>query len=150
MDNAQLQQLLQVIRVGGGGHKTSKFSSAEGTEWRIWRRNFEQTIQINAWPNERCQRKAAAAMESNVSNEAASQSILAHEAGSGGKGNVASIIHLEDEGALVLDVAATTIKSLLVPSPVPTNIATVTNLEAEAGREGAEAVADEEEDKEEE
>jgi hypothetical protein len=103
MDNAQLQQLLQVIRVGGGGHKTSKFSSAEGTEWRIWRRNFEQTIQINAWPNERCQRKAAAAMESNVSNEAASQSILAHEAGSGGKGNVASIIHLEDEGALVLD-----------------------------------------------
>jgi hypothetical protein len=57
---------------------------------------------------------------------------------------------LEDEGALVLDVAATTIKSLLAPSPVPTIIATVTNLEAEAGREEAEAVADEEEDKEEE
>jgi hypothetical protein len=53
---------------------------------------------------------------------------------------------LEDEGALVSDVAATTIKSLLVPSPVRTNIATVTNLEAEAGRKGAEAVADEEED----
>jgi hypothetical protein len=66
MDNAQLQQLLQVIRVGGGGHKTSKFSSAEGTEWRIWRRNFEQTLQINTWPNERCQREAAAAMESTA------------------------------------------------------------------------------------
>jgi hypothetical protein len=64
MDQAQLQQLLQVIRVGGGGHKISKFLSAEGTEWRIWRRNFEQTIQINAWPNERYQREAAAAMES--------------------------------------------------------------------------------------
>jgi hypothetical protein len=52
MDNAQLQQLLKVIRVGGGGgHKTSKFSSAEGTEWRIWRRNFEQTLQINGWAN---------------------------------------------------------------------------------------------------
>jgi hypothetical protein len=57
---------------------------------------------------------------------------------------------LEDEGALVSDVAATTIKSLLAPSPVLTSIATVTNLEAEAGREGAEAVADEEEDEEEE
>jgi hypothetical protein len=66
MDQAQLQQLLQVIRVGGGGHKTSKFSSAEGTEWRIWRRNFEQTIQINAWANERCQRECAAGMESTA------------------------------------------------------------------------------------
>jgi hypothetical protein len=66
MDNAQLQQLLQVIRVGGGGHKTSKFSSAEGTEWRIWRRNFEQTLQINGSANERCQREAAAAMESTT------------------------------------------------------------------------------------
>jgi hypothetical protein len=57
---------------------------------------------------------------------------------------------LEDEGALVSDVAATTIKSLLVPSPVPTSIATITSLEAVAGREGAEAVEDEEEDEEEE
>jgi hypothetical protein len=57
---------------------------------------------------------------------------------------------LEDEGALVSDVAAKTIKSLLVPWPVPTSIATRTNLEAEAGCEGAEAVADEEEDEEEE
>jgi hypothetical protein len=66
MDQAQLQQLLQVIRVGGGSHKTSKFSSAEGTEWSIWRRNFEQTIQINAWANERCQREAATAMQSTA------------------------------------------------------------------------------------
>jgi hypothetical protein len=67
MDNGQLQQLLQVIRVGGGGgHKTSKFSSAEGTEWRIWRRNFEQTLQINGWANERCQPEAVAAMESTA------------------------------------------------------------------------------------
>jgi hypothetical protein len=67
MNDAQLQQLIGVIRAGGGGgHKTSKFSSAEGTEWRIWRRNFEQTLQINGWANERCQREAAAAMESSA------------------------------------------------------------------------------------
>jgi hypothetical protein len=33
---------------------------------RIWRRNFEQTIQINGWANERQQREAAAAMEGNA------------------------------------------------------------------------------------
>jgi hypothetical protein len=60
----QLQQLLGVIRVGGGGgHKTAKFKSSKGTEWRIRRRNFEQTVQINGWANERQQREAAAAME---------------------------------------------------------------------------------------
>jgi hypothetical protein len=55
----QLERLLAVIRVGGrgGGHKTAKFTSAKGTEWRILRRNFEQTTQINGWPNERQQRK---------------------------------------------------------------------------------------------
>jgi predicted ATP-grasp superfamily ATP-dependent carboligase len=52
--------------VGGGGHKTAKFSSAEGTEWRIWRRNSEQTIHINGWANERQQREAAAAMETKA------------------------------------------------------------------------------------
>jgi hypothetical protein len=67
MNDAQLQQLIGVIRAGGGGgHKTSKFSSAEGTEWQIWRRNFEQTLQINGWANKRCQREAAAAMESTA------------------------------------------------------------------------------------
>jgi hypothetical protein len=67
MNDAQLQQLIGVIRAGGGGgHKTSKFSSAEGTEWRIWRRNFEQTLQINGWANKRCQREAAADMESTA------------------------------------------------------------------------------------
>jgi hypothetical protein len=67
MNDAQLQQLIGVIRAGGGGgHKTSKFSSAEGTEWQIWQRNLEQTLQINGWANERCQREAAAAMESTA------------------------------------------------------------------------------------
>jgi hypothetical protein len=67
MNADQLQQLLGVIRVGGsGGHKTAKFSSAEGTEWRVCRRNFKQTIQINGWANERQQREAAAAMESTA------------------------------------------------------------------------------------
>jgi hypothetical protein len=56
------------------------------------------------------------------------------------------LTNLEDEGARVSDVVATTIRSLLVLSPVPTNIATITSLEAVAGREGAEAVEDEEED----
>jgi hypothetical protein len=67
MNDAQLQQLIGVIRAGGGGgHKTTKFSSAEGTEWRIWRRNFEQTLLINGWNNERCQRECAAGMESTA------------------------------------------------------------------------------------
>jgi hypothetical protein len=75
----QLQQLLGIIRVSGGaGHKTSKLSSAGGTEWRIWRRNFEQTIQINGWANERCQREAAAAMESTAAEF--TSDILAHVA----------------------------------------------------------------------
>jgi hypothetical protein len=80
MNADQLQQLLGVIRVGGGaGHKTSKFSSAEGTEWRIWRRNFEQTIQINGWANKRCQREAAAAIESTAAEF--TSDIPAHVAG---------------------------------------------------------------------
>jgi hypothetical protein len=80
MNANQLQQLLGIIRVsGGGGHKTSKFSSLEGTEWRIWRRNFEQTIQINGWANKRCQREAAAAMKS-IAAEFTSD-IPAHVAG---------------------------------------------------------------------
>jgi hypothetical protein len=67
MNADQLQQLLSIIRVGGGGgHKTAKFSSAKGREWRIWRRNFEQTVQINGWANERQQREAAAAMEATA------------------------------------------------------------------------------------
>jgi hypothetical protein len=55
-----------------------------------------------------------------------------------------------DEEALVSDVAATTTRSLLVLSHIPTNIATLTNPEAVAGREGAEAAEEEEEDEEEE
>jgi hypothetical protein len=80
MNADQLQQLLGVIRVGGGGgHKTAKFSSAEGTEWRIWRRNFEHTIQINGWANERSQREAAAAMESTATEF--TSDVPAHVAG---------------------------------------------------------------------
>jgi hypothetical protein len=64
MNADQLQQLLGVIRVGGGrGHKTAKFSSVKNTKWRIWRRKFEQTIQINGLANERQQREASGAME---------------------------------------------------------------------------------------
>jgi hypothetical protein len=80
MNADQLQQLLGVFRVGGGGgHKTANFSSAEGTKWCIWRRNFEQTIQINGWANERSQREAAAAMESTAAEF--TSDILAHVAG---------------------------------------------------------------------
>jgi hypothetical protein len=60
------------------------------------------------------------------------------------------LINSADEGALVSDVGATTIRSLLVLSHVPTSIATLTSPEAVAGREGAEAVKEEEEDEEEE
>jgi hypothetical protein len=65
MNAEQLERLLAVIRVGGGrgGHKKAKFTSAKGTEWRIWRRNFEQTTQINGWLNKQQQREAAAVME---------------------------------------------------------------------------------------
>jgi hypothetical protein len=67
MNTDQLRQLLGVIRVGGGGgYKTAKFSSAEGTEWRILRRNFEQTVRINVWANKRQHREAAAAMEATA------------------------------------------------------------------------------------
>jgi hypothetical protein len=55
-----------------------------------------------------------------------------------------------DEGALVSDVEARTIRSLLVLSHVPSSIATITSPEAVAGREGAEADEDKEEDEEEE
>jgi hypothetical protein len=80
MNADQLQQLLGVIRVrGGAGHKTSKFSSAKGTKWRIWQRNFEQTIQIKGWANERCQREAASAMESTAAEF--TSNIPAHVAG---------------------------------------------------------------------
>jgi hypothetical protein len=86
MNADQLQQLLGVIRVGGGGgHNTAKFSSAEGTEWRIWRRNFEQTIQINGWANERSQREAAAVMELTAAEF--TSDIPAHVAGVGHRGH---------------------------------------------------------------
>jgi hypothetical protein len=64
------------------------------------------------------------------------------------KNNVA-INQFGGRGALVSDVEATTIRLLLVLSHVPTSIATITSPEAVAGREGAEAVEDEEEDEEE-
>jgi hypothetical protein len=80
MNANQLKQLLGVIRVGGGaGHKTSKFSSAEGTELQIWQRNFELTIQIHGWANERCQREAASVMKSTAAEF--TSDIPAHVAG---------------------------------------------------------------------
>jgi hypothetical protein len=45
-------------------------------------------------------------------------------------------------------VEATTIRSLLVLSHVPTSIETLTSPEAVAGHEGAEAVEDEDEEEE--
>jgi hypothetical protein len=57
-------------------------------------------------------------------------------------------MHLAAAVAPVLDAAATTTRSLLVLSPVWTSIATQTNLGVEVGHEGAEAVADAEEDQE--
>jgi hypothetical protein len=48
--------------------------------------------------------------------------------------------------APVSDAAATSTRSLLVLSPVRTTIVTQTNLEVEVSHEGAEAVADAEED----
>ena len=63
MDAAQLEAILQGLRANGGSHKISKFSSAEGGEWRTWRTNFEQAVHINGWGPERTQREAKAAME---------------------------------------------------------------------------------------
>jgi Na+-transporting NADH:ubiquinone oxidoreductase subunit NqrF len=79
-----------------------------------------------------------------ASNEAAGQSILAHEAGSG-----VAINTFGGRGGSCFGCGSYYHQVAACPSPVPTSIATVTNLEAEAGREGAEAVADEEEDVEE-
>ena len=53
---------------------------------------------------------------------------------------------MKQEKAPVLDAAARTIRSLLVLSPVWTSIATIANLGSEVGHEGAESVADEEEE----
>jgi hypothetical protein len=75
-----------------------------------------------------------------ASNGAASQSILAHEAG-GGK---LSINVFGGCRAHVMYAAATITISLPVLSPVPTDIATVPDLEAAVSREGAEAVEGEE------
>ena len=63
MNAAQLEAVLQGLRANGGSHKVTKFSSAEGSEWRTWRMNFEQAVHINGWGPERTQREAKAAME---------------------------------------------------------------------------------------
>jgi hypothetical protein len=55
-------------------------------------------------------------------------------------------MHLVAAAAPVTDAAASTTMSLLVLSPIRTIIATQTNLEVEVSHEGAEAVADAEED----
>jgi hypothetical protein len=57
-------------------------------------------------------------------------------------------MHLAAAAAPVTDAAATTTRLLLVLSPVRTIIGTQTNLEVEVSHEGAEAVADAEEDQE--
>jgi hypothetical protein len=57
-------------------------------------------------------------------------------------------MHLAAAAAPVLDAAATTTRLLLVLSPVRTSIATIANLGVEVGHEGAEVVADAEEDQE--
>jgi hypothetical protein len=76
-----------------------------------------------------------------ASNEAASQSILAHEAGTGGKGNIAINAFGGRCGACP-NAAASTTMLLLVLSLVQTVITTKTNLEVEVSLEGAKAVAD--------
>jgi hypothetical protein len=62
-----------------------------------------------------------------------------------GKATLQSM-HLGAAAAPVMDAAVSTITLLLVLSPVPTVIATKTNLEVEVSHKGAEAVADAEED----
>jgi hypothetical protein len=57
-------------------------------------------------------------------------------------------MHLAAATATVLDAAATTTRLLLVLSPIRTSIVTITNLGVKVSHEGAEAVADAEEDQE--
>jgi hypothetical protein len=57
-------------------------------------------------------------------------------------------MHLEADKALVMDAEVLIIILQTVLLPVPTVMATTTNLEAEVSHEGAEAVADEEKDHE--
>lgn len=64
MNDAQLQQLLAAVGAGGGTRKRiTPFSSAEASEWRIWRKNFETAATINDWADLRQRREASAAME---------------------------------------------------------------------------------------
>ncbi len=61
MDNAQLQLLMGAIRPSG--RKLTIFSSADGVEWRTWRKNFLTTAAINEWNNDRQLREISTSME---------------------------------------------------------------------------------------
>ena len=71
MDQAQLQTLLD--RVGtaldnrGTGRKVTPFERADPIEWATWRRNFEITVTINNWGDQRARRELAAAMVGTAS-----------------------------------------------------------------------------------
>ncbi len=53
MDNAQLNQLINALQGGRGDKvKVTKFSSADGAEWRVWRANFLVAANINGWGND--------------------------------------------------------------------------------------------------
>lgn len=66
MTNAQLQELITALPTPPG-QKVSKFSSLDGAEWRVWRRNFEIVAVINGWNNLRQRQQARVAMEGDAS-----------------------------------------------------------------------------------
>ena len=77
MTDAQLQRLLTRLTgaaaaVGPvpaprGFRRLTIFTSAEGAEWRVWRRNFVTIIAINEWADLRARRELASAMEGAAS-----------------------------------------------------------------------------------
>jgi hypothetical protein len=68
MDAAQLAALIQGVAagVGNGGRgnrRLTVFTSADGSEWRVWRRNFLTIATINGWNDQRGRREISAGME---------------------------------------------------------------------------------------
>ena len=68
MTDAQLQRLLTRLTVAAPGagptpaprgfRRLTIFTSADGAEWRVWRRNFVTIIAINEWADLRCATRA--------------------------------------------------------------------------------------------
>ena len=72
MNAQQLADLIAGVQLAAGGagagggrgnRRLTVFNSADGSEWRVWRRNFLTIATINGWDDQRGRREISAAME---------------------------------------------------------------------------------------